>query len=323
MGFGSSLLSFLSNPLYVFGTLVFIRVAYYIIRVFKVNGTPCRSPARLDGKTVIITGGNTGIGKETALGLAQRGAKVYIACRNINKGQLALEEIRDQSGNKDIYLMKLDLASCKSIREFVAEYCKKEDKLHVLLLNAGVMMTPNKKTAEGFEYQFGINHLGHFLLTYLLLDMLKECAPSRVVVVASLAHFPGSLDFKDMQWSKRYNPYLSYCRSKLANVMFARELGKRVGESGVTVVSLHPGTVYTEITRDLFTGWLYFLTVRKLWQSYCTGESSGNEIGTISLQRTVLTFPDACPCKAHCRQPLYKGQLSYSQGVQRIHLYSR
>ena len=261
MGFGSALLSFLSNPFYVFGALVSIRIAYYILRVFKVNGTPCRSTARLDGKNVIITGGNTGIGKETALSLAQRGARVYIACRNMDKGQLALEEIKEVSGNKDVYLMKLDLASCKSIREFAAEYRKKEDRLHIMLLNAGVMITPNKKTAEGFEYQFGINHLGHFLLTHLLIDMLKECAPSRVVVVSSLAHIPGSLDFEDMQWSKRYNPYLSYCRSKLANVMFARELSKRVGESGVTVVSLHPGTVYTEITRDLLTGWFSFVRV--------------------------------------------------------------
>lgn len=260
MGFGSSFLSFLSNPLYVFGVLISLRVAYYIIRVFKVNGTPCRSTARLDGKNVIITGGNTGIGKETALNLARRGAKIYIACRDMKKAQLALEEIRERTGSRDVYVMKLDLASCKSIREFVTEYRKKEDKLHVLLLNAGVMMTPHKLTAEGFEYQFGINHLGHFLLTHLCLDMLEECAPSRVVVVSSLAHIPGSLDFDDMQWSKRYNPYLSYCRSKLANVMFARELAKRVGERGVTVVSLHPGTVYTEITRDLFTGWFSFLT---------------------------------------------------------------
>ncbi len=264
MGFSSSLISYLSNPLYLFGALVSIRVIYYIIRVYLINGPRCKSTVRLDGKNVIITGGNTGIGKETALGLAMRGAKVYIACRDMKKGQLAVDEIRTKSDNQNVFIMKLDLASCESIRQFVNEYQKKEDTLHVLLLNAGVMLTPYIKTAEGFEFQFGINHLGHFYLTHLCLDMLKNSAPSRVVVVASLAYIPGSLDFNDMQWTKRYNPYLSYCRSKLANVMFARELGKRVGEDGVTVVSLHPGTVYTEITRSTFSGWLFFLKVRQL-----------------------------------------------------------
>ncbi len=261
MGLTSSLLSFFSNPFYLFGALISVRVAYYFVRVFFVNGPRCRSTDRLDGKNVIITGGNTGIGKETAMGLAVRGARIYIACRDMKKGQLALNEIREKSGNENIFLMKLDLASCESIREFVKEYEKKEDQIHVLLLNAGVMITPYQKTVEGFEFQFGINHLGHFYLTHLCLDLLKSSAPSRVLVVASLAYLPGSLDFSDMQWSKSYNSYLSYCRSKLANVLFARELGKRVGEDGVTVVSLHPGTVYTEITRDLLTGWFSILKV--------------------------------------------------------------
>lgn len=261
MGFTSSLLTCLFNPLYLFGALVSVGVSYYIVRVFFINGARCRSSARLDGKNVVLTGGNTGIGKETALGLALRGARVYIACRDMKKGQLAVDEIRAKTGNNNIFMMKLDLASCESIRQFVSEYRKKEDSLHVLLLNAGVMMTPNIKTAEGFEFQFGVNHLGHFYLTHLCLDLLKSSAPSRVVVVASLAYIPASLDFDDMQWTKKYNPYLAYCRSKLANVMFARELGKRVAEDKITVVSLHPGTVYSEITRTLFSGWFYFLMV--------------------------------------------------------------
>ena len=257
-------LSFLTNPLYLIGFVVFLFVFYYSLRVIKVNGVPCRSKARLDGKVVLITGGNTGIGKETALGLAVRGARVYLACRDMKKGQLALNEIREISGNKEVFLKKLDLASCVSIRAFVDDFLAMEERLHILILNAGVMFTPYRKTEEGFEFQFGVNHLGHFLLTHLCLDRIKESAPSRIIVVSSLAHYPGSLDFKDMQWTKRYNAYLSYCRSKLANVMFARELAKRVSESGVTVCSLHPGTVYTEITRDLLTGWFYLLKVNIL-----------------------------------------------------------
>lgn len=254
-------LAFITNPVYVIGFIVSVCAFYYILRVLKVNGVPCRSKNRLDGKVVIITGGNTGIGKETAFGLAVRGAKVYIACRDMKKGQLALEDIRKRSGNNEIFIRKLDLASCTSIRAFVQDFLSKEKQLHILILNAGVMFTPYKKTEEGFEFQFGVNHLGHFLLTHLCLDRLKESAPSRVVVVSSLAQFAGTLDFKDMQWNKRYNTYLSYCRSKLANVMFARELAKQVSESGVTVCSLHPGTVYTEITRDFLTGWFYVLKV--------------------------------------------------------------
>ncbi len=263
MWFTSSLITFFSNPLYLIGALVSVRATYYIFRVFLINGSRCRSTVRLDGKNVVITGGNTGIGKETALGLAMRGAKVYIACRDMKKGQLAVDEICAKSDNKNVFIMKLDLASCESIRQFSREYRKKEDTLHLLILNAGVMLTPYVKTAEGFELQFGVNHLGHFYLTHLCLDLLKRSAPSRVVVVSSLAYIPGSLDFNDMQWVKKYNPYLSYCRSKLANIMFARELGKRVAEDRVTVVSLHPGTVYTEITRSTFSGWFYFLKVNK------------------------------------------------------------
>lgn len=261
-------LSLLTNPLYVIGLTVFLGVCYYLLRVLVVNGARCRSKARLDGKVVIITGGNTGIGKETALGLAYRGARVYLACRDMKKGQLALDEIREKSGNNNVFLKKIDLASCKSIRSFVDDFLANEEQLDVLILNAGVMFTPYRKTEEGFEFQFGVNHLGHFLLTHLCLDQLKESAPSRIIVVSSLAHYAGSVDFKDMQWSKRYNSYLSYCRSKLANVMFARELAKRVSESGVTVCSLHPGTVHTEITRDLLTGWLSLIKVSSYISCY-------------------------------------------------------
>lgn len=249
------------NPLYLIGFSALLFVLYYLLRVYKVNGVPCRSKQRLDGKTVVITGGNTGIGKEVAMDLASRGGRVIIACRDTVKGAAAQKEIVEISGNQNVFLKKLDLASMKSIRNFADEVLSEEPKIDILICNAGVMFTPYQKTEDGFEMQFGVNHLGHFFLTHLLLDRIKESAPSRIVVVASLAHYTGYLNFDDMMWTKWYNAQLSYCRSKLANVMFARELAKRIKGSGVTVCSLHPGTVYTEITRYFFSGWLIVLKV--------------------------------------------------------------
>ena len=259
---------FLFDPLYLFVFCALLIVFYYVLRVYKVNGVPCRSKQRLDGKTVIITGGNTGIGREVALDLAQRGGRVIIACRDLIKGEAAQKEIIESSGNKNVILKKLDLASMKSIRDFASDVLAEEPHIDILICNAGVMFTPYKLTEDGFELQFGVNHLGHFYLTHLLLDRIKESTPSRIVVVASIAHYTGYLDFNDMMWTKRYNPQLSYCRSKLANVMYARELAKRIKGSGVTVCSLHPGTVYTEITRYFFSGWLSVLKVRIVFSIY-------------------------------------------------------
>ena len=152
---------------------------------------------------MVITGGNTGIGKETAMELAARGGRVIIACRDGAKGAEAVAEIQRTTGNEQVFFKRLDLASGDSIRGFSNNVLDAEDHIDILILNAGVMLTPKGLTKEGFELQFGINHLGHFLLTHLLLDRMKESAPSRVVVVSSLAHFVGSLDFEDMMWNKR------------------------------------------------------------------------------------------------------------------------
>ena len=194
----------LFNPLYLLGFLALLLILYYIFRVYKVNGVPCHSKQRLDGKTVIITGGNTGIGKEIALDLAKRGGRVIIACRDVTKGENARKEIIENSGNENVILKKLNLASIKSIKEFTNQILSEEPQIHVLICNAGVMFTPYQLTEDGFEMQFGVNHLGHFLLTNLLLDRIKESAPNHVVVIASLAHNVGYLDFNDMMWTKRY-----------------------------------------------------------------------------------------------------------------------
>ena len=244
--------------------LLLVGLVYVFCRIFFINGVPCRSKERLDGKTVIVTGGNTGIGKATAEELSERGARVILACRDMVKGRNVMEEIRKKTGNNNLAVRKLDLASCKSIRAFAGQILREEPHIDILINNAGVMFVPYQLTEDGFELTFGVNHLGHFLLTNLLLDRIKASAPSRILVVASLGHLVGYLDFGDMMWKKRYNSQLAYARSKLANIMFVKELGKRLVGTGVTVCSLHPGTINTEITRYFLSGWMIFLKVSQI-----------------------------------------------------------
>lgn len=212
-------------------------------------GSVCSSPARLDGKTVLITGANTGIGKETALELATRGARVIMACRNVEKGEEAAASIRAAFSKADVEVRELDLADTCSIRAFAQKFLREVNQLHILINNAGVMMCPYTKTVDGFEMHIGVNHLGHFLLTSLLIGLLKRSAPARIVVVSSLAHNFGWIRFHDLHSQGSYNSGLAYCQSKLANVLFTRELARRLQGSNVTVNSVHPGTVNSDLTR--------------------------------------------------------------------------
>ncbi|CRK97376.1 CLUMA_CG010766, isoform B [Clunio marinus] len=205
---------------------------------------------RIDGKVVLITGANTGIGKANAIDLARRGGKIYIACRDELRGQKALKEIKLASGSINVHLLKLDLASLDSVREFSKEFHKLERKLHILINNAGVI-GPQRTTKDGFELTFGVNHLGHFLLTNLLLDLIKEAAPSRIVVVSSTAHKLGKITREDLMRIHNYKEFSVYSQSKLANVLFANELARKLKGTGVTVNSCHPGVVKTEIGRDV------------------------------------------------------------------------
>ncbi|KAK2886653.1 retinol dehydrogenase 12, like [Channa argus] len=209
------------------------------------------SAEKLDGQTVIITGANTGIGKETALDLAKRGAKVILACRDIEKAQVATKEVIESSGNENVVCMKLDLADSKSIREFAEAINKDEPKLNILINNAGVMVCPYGKTADGFEMQIGVNHLGHFLLTYLLIDLIKKSTPARIVNVSSMAHSFGSINLDDLNSEQSYDKNKAYAQSKLANVLFTRSLAKRLEGTGVTTYSLHPGVIKTDLWRHL------------------------------------------------------------------------
>ncbi|XP_035301816.1 retinol dehydrogenase 12 isoform X3 [Cricetulus griseus] len=209
------------------------------IRKFFAGGV-CTTNVQIPGKVVVITGANTGIGKETARELARRGARVYIACRDVLKGESAASEIRADTKNSQVLVRKLDLSDTKSIRAFAEGFL------------AGVMMSPYSKTADGFETHLGVNHLGHFLLTYLLLGRLKESAPARVVNLSSVAHLGGKIRFHDLQGEKRYCRGFAYCHSKLANVLFTRELAKRTQGTGVTAYVVHPGIVMSEIVRHSF-----------------------------------------------------------------------
>ncbi|KAM4694688.1 retinol dehydrogenase 13 [Discoglossus pictus] len=214
------------------------------------GGRNCPSTATIVGKTVIVTGANTGIGKETALELARRGGKIIMACRDMGKCEDAARDIRGKTLNHNVFAKHLDLASSKSIKEFAKQILQEEEHVDVLINNAAVMRCPHWKTEDNFEMQFGVNHLGHFLLTNLLLEKMKNSGNSRIINVSSLAHIVGEIDFDDLNWEKKnYNTKAAYCQSKLANVLFTNELARRLQGTGVTANSLHPGVADTELGR--------------------------------------------------------------------------
>jgi NAD(P)-dependent dehydrogenase (short-subunit alcohol dehydrogenase family) len=200
----------------------------------------------MKGKAVIVTGGNAGIGKATAIGLAAMGADLVITARNQQRGEAALADIQRRSGNDNVELLLADFASLSSIRGFVEEYKMNHDRLDVLVNNAGGLNTSRSETLDGFETTFGVNHLGYFLVTNLLLDTLKASAPSRIVSVSSRAHRrPKGMNFDDLNAEAGYSGMGMgvYGASKLANVLFAYELARRLEGTGVTSNCLHPGVV--------------------------------------------------------------------------------
>ena len=237
-----------------------------------IQGPRCQSNRHIKGKTVVITGGNTGIGKETAVDLATRGAKVIIGCRNLEKGQAAVQEIQTRSGNEKVFVEKLDLSSLASVRQFADGILKNEPRLDILINNAGVMGCPYQMTEDGLEMQFGVNHIGHFLLTLLLLDLMKKSGPSRIINVSSLAHRFGTgvINFDDINAEKDYDPFAAYQQSKLANILFTRELSVHLEDTNVTVNALHPGLVNTDIQRHSFISGLVFFPLR--WYFFKTAE---------------------------------------------------
>jgi NAD(P)-dependent dehydrogenase (short-subunit alcohol dehydrogenase family) len=203
----------------------------------------------LDDKTVIVTGANSGLGYETSKALAAKGSQVIMACRNMEKAETAASEIRREVSNAKLAVMKLDLASLAQIREFADAFTRQYQGLHILCNNAGVMATPYRTTADGFELQLGTNHLGHFALTGLLLDMLLQTGAGRVVTVSSNSHTMGQINFDDLQRQKAYRKWEAYGQSKLANLLFAYELQRKLEAAGADVISVaaHPGYAATNL----------------------------------------------------------------------------
>lgn len=204
------------------------------------------------GRMAIVTGANTGIGFETAKALARKGAKVVLACRSSEKGQHAVKRILAGSPDAVVSSMQLDLSDLNNVKAFATRFADQYDRLDLLILNAGVMVPPASKTAQGFELQFGVNHLGHFALTGALLQLLQTTESSRVVVVSSTAARRGVMNFDDLQFEKRgYSPWSAYGQSKLANQLFTLELQRRLkaSESPALVTAAHPGWTATDLQR--------------------------------------------------------------------------
>ncbi|MBA7568181.1 3-oxoacyl-[acyl-carrier-protein] reductase FabG [subsurface metagenome] len=205
----------------------------------------------MEGKICIITGANSGIGKATAIGLAMMNATIVMMCRSKERGEEVQKEIIELTGNKKVDLLLCDLSSQESIRKFVSEFKSKYQKLHILINNAGVMLSKRVISVDGFEMNFAVNYLASFLLTNLLLDVLKKSAPSRIINVSSAAHRMAKMDFDDLQSEKRkYRLFKIYGISKLALMLFSYELNRRLEGTSVTVNTVHPGVVNTNLGQD-------------------------------------------------------------------------
>lgn len=236
--------------------VVVLGAVYVLLVETLFKKSKCKGQRDMTGKNVIITGGNTGIGKATAMDLAGRGARVILACRNQQKAEAAISDIEKMTGSTNVAYMQLDLSSLKSVRSFAETYLKTESRLDLLINNAGLVA--DGRTEDGFGIEFGVNHLGHFLLTCLLLDRLKESPGARVITLSSMAYQWGTIDFDALAANKdlgsgRYSWqfFHAYCNSKLCNVLFTHELAKRLKGTNVTCYSVHPGVVKTELSRNV------------------------------------------------------------------------
>lgn len=207
--------------------------------------------ADMTGKTCIVTGANSGIGKATATHLAGLGARVVLICRNSKRGEKAREIIIKSTGNRAVDLLLADLSIQREVRRVAGEIDARYERIDVLINNAGLMTRSRRLSADGLEMQFAVNHLAPFLLTHLLLDKIKASAPARIITLASTAHSRGYIDFDDLQGELSYNGWQAYANSKLANVMFTYELARRLDGSGITVNCVHPGVIHTGLMRNV------------------------------------------------------------------------
>jgi len=232
----------------------------------------------LTGKTVIVTGGNSGLGFESVKAFALKGACVIMACRSVTKGEEAKKQIEKFLPKADISVMELDLTDLKSIRNFALNFKKENTRLDVLLNNAGIMMVPYSLTKDGFESQVGTNHLGHFALTGLLLEVLKNTPESRVVNVSSMAHSSGVMDFNNLLYEngKGYSSTKAYSRSKLSNLLFTYELQRFFEKNKInsSALAAHPGFAETNLVNHLLKKW-FFRLIRPLFFKMAQPASMG------------------------------------------------
>ncbi|XP_045626007.2 retinol dehydrogenase 11 [Procambarus clarkii] len=240
----------------VVGVLVGVGFALYLITKYRQRRWgKCKSMRRLEGKIVVITGANSGIGKETARDLASRGAIVVLACRNRQAALEAVRDIRTTTGDGDLIVMELDLGDLASVRTFSSNLLEKFNKIDILINNAGVFVPPEerRKTKDGFEIHLGVNHLGHFLLAHLLLPRIQSTPSSRIIIVSSSLYRHGRIDFDNLDadkgWDVKIRPNVLYSNSKLANIFHSQELARRLQGSGTGVFVLCPGFVYTGLMR--------------------------------------------------------------------------
>jgi NAD(P)-dependent dehydrogenase (short-subunit alcohol dehydrogenase family) len=216
----------------------------------SLHGIGTRLTTEMQDKVCLVTGANSGIGKATALALARKGATVVMVCRSRDRGEAARADITTRSGNESVDLLIADLSSQQATRQVAEEFCRRYERLDALVNNAGAILGTRRVTEDGLEATFALNHLSYFLLTNLLIEVLKASAPSRIVNVGSAAHERATIDFDDLQSERRYDCRRVYAVSKQANVLFTYELARRLEGTGVTANCVHPGTVATNFNKE-------------------------------------------------------------------------
>jgi len=236
---------------------------------FKMAAGVCKSKRRLDGKVAIVTGSNSGIGYETAKELAKRGAKVILACRSVESAERCAARIRSTTGNKQIVVKKLDLSSLTSVREFCKDILKEETRLDIIVNNAGVAGLRRAVDEDGMELHFTTNHFGPFLMTNILLGLMKKGKEGRIVSVSSLAHkWTKDLPLDNLNSEKKWEPKVLYARTKLANILFIKELSRRLKEAGLDGVvanAVNPGGVKTSIFRHARKAFKYMIMMSQFF----------------------------------------------------------